>query len=105
VFFAHHYKGPNVNLDRPELSPRLSRVKKDSKTYNQLLAAIRESQRRVQARPRGDVMDGFVPYSKDAARLAHRKKYAEYERLVREAIREGRELYDSDFVSGKLGAK
>ena len=98
VFRTEFYEGPLVNLDRPELSPCLSRVETDSQTYNGLLAAIREVRKNIQAHPRGDVMEGFVPYKADAERLAHREKYAEYERMVRAAIREGRELYDSDLT-------
>ena len=98
VFRTEFYKGPMVNLDRPELSPCLSRFEKNSEAYNRLLAAIREAHKRVQAHPRGDRMQGFVPYSGDARRLAHRKKYAEYELEVRKAIREGRQLYDADVV-------
>ena len=41
-------------------------------------------------------MGGFVPYPQDADRLAHRKKYTEYERQARRAIAEDRERYDSD---------
>jgi len=93
VFRTEFYKGIMVNLDRPELSPCLSRFEKGSKPYNELLAAIRESRKHQ----RGDVMEAFVPYPGDAERLAHREKYADYERQVRKAIREGRELYDSDF--------
>ncbi|MHC4198702.1 MAG: HzsA-related protein [Planctomycetota bacterium] len=96
VFRTEHYDGPMVNLDRPELSPCLARLQKGSPEYEKLLAAIRGSRKHQ----RGDVMKGFVPHRGDAERLAHREKYAEYERQVRKAIREGRELYDSDFSPG-----
>jgi len=35
----------------------------------------------------------------------HRKKYREYERQVRQAIRDGRELRDSDLVQGSIDVK
>ncbi len=105
VFSNEFFKGPMVNLDRPELSPCLSRVEKDSPRYNKLLEAIREGKKRLQDRPRGDVMDGFVPHDRDLRRLAHRKKYSEYERRVRQAMREGRELHDSDLVQGSIKVK
>ena len=101
VFRTEFYIGPMVNLDRPKLSPCLSRVAAGSPAYDELLEAIRAVQKRLQAHPRGDVLDGFVPYAKDAERLAHRQKYAEYERQVRAALRNGQELYDSDFADAK----
>jgi len=101
VFRAGSFDGPMVNLDRPELSPCLAATGKDSPAYKNLLEAIREGKRRLQNRPRGDVMNGFVPHDRDLRRLAHRKKYSEYERRVRQAIREGRELHDSDLVQAQ----
>ena len=101
VFRNEFFKGPIVNLDRPELSPCLAGIEKSDPRYNKLLEAIREGGRRLQNRPRGDVMDGFVPHDRDLRRLAHRKKYSEYERRVRQAIREGRELHDSDLVQAQ----
>jgi len=105
VFRTEHYVGPMVNLDRPELSPCLARVKKTDPRYTKLLAAIREGKERLQKRPRGDVMDGLVPHGGDLRNLAHRKKYSEYERRVRQAIRDGRELHDSDLVQGPKPSK
>jgi hypothetical protein len=104
VFRTEFFTGPMVNLDRPEQSPCLSRVKKGSPEYDKLLEAIHDSAKRVRARPRGDVMEGFVPCAQDARRLEHRRKYAEYERRVRKAIREGAELRDAD-LARELGAK
>ena len=98
VFRTEHYVGPMVNLDRPELSPCLARVKKTDPRHRKLLAAIREGSKRLKDRPRGDVMEGLVPHGRDRYTLEHRKKYLEYERLVRKAIREGRELRDSDLA-------
>jgi len=105
VFRTEFFVGPMVNLDRPELSPCLSRVEKDSPRYNELLQAIRQGKRLLHERPRGDVMDGFVPHELDRRRLAHREKYRQYELRVREAIREGRELRDSDLVQGSIRVK
>ena len=100
VFRTEHFNGPMVNLDRPELSPCLARVKKTDSRYNKLLAAIREGAQRLKDRPRGDVMDGLVPHDGDRRNLAHRKKYRQYELRVRKAIRDGKELRDSDFAKG-----
>ncbi len=73
-------------------------LEKASPNYNELLQSIREGKKLLQERPRGDVMDGFVPHERDRSRLAHREKYREYELQVRKAIREGRKLHDSDLV-------
>jgi hypothetical protein len=100
VFRTEFFDGPMVNLDRPELSPCLSRVKKSDPRYNKLLEAIRNGANSLKTRPRGDVMDGLVPHSGDQYTIKHRKKYDEYERRVRKAIREGKELRDSDFAGG-----
>ncbi|MBL7134000.1 MAG: hypothetical protein ISS78_07880 [Phycisphaerae bacterium] len=105
VFRTEFYNGPMVNLDRPELSPCLARLEKASPRYRDLLAAIREGGKRLKDRPRGDVMEGFVPHELDRRRLAHRKKYSEYERRVRQAIRDGRELHDSDLLQGSINVK
>ncbi len=43
-------------------------------------------------------MEGLVPHDEDRRRLVHHEKYREYERRVRKAIREGRQLRDSDLV-------
>jgi len=87
-----------VNLDRPQLSPCLAKVEEDTPAYHELLEAIRQGKKLLQERPRGDVMDGLVPHEKDRRNLAHRAKYREYELRVREAIREGRKLRDSDLA-------
>ena len=101
VFRTEHYVGPMVNLDRPELSPCLARVKKTDPRYNKLLAAIVAGTKRLKDRPRGDVMEGLVPHDGDRRNLAHRKKYRDYELKVRKAIRDGRKLHDSDFAKGQ----
>jgi len=98
VFRTEFFTRPMVNLDRPDLSPCLAGLRKSDPRYAKLLDAIREGSKRLKDRPRGDVMDGFVPHDGDRRNLAHRKRYSEYERRVRQAIREGRELYDSDLV-------
>ena len=105
VFRTEFYNGPRVNLDRPELSPCLTGLDKASDRYRNLLAAIRDGQKRLKQRPRGDVMDGFTPHDGDRRNLAHRRKYTEYERRVRRAIREGRQLRDADFAKNSLRAK
>jgi len=93
------YKGPMISFDRPELSPCLARLKKDSPEYAKALAIIRAGQKQLQARPRAD-MPGFVPWKTDLERRAHLAKYRGIELRVRKAIREGRKLNDSDFARG-----
>ena len=105
VFRAEFFKGPMFNLDRPELSPYLSKIDKSNPRYGMLLEALREGAKRVKERPRGDVMEGLVPHAGDRYSLAHRKKYRRYELQVRQAIRQGRELRDADLVKDSTGVK
>ncbi len=94
------FDGPMVNLDRPKLSPCLTRLKKSDPSYTKLLDAIRSGAEALKIRPRGDVMEGLIPHDRDQYTIRHRNKYDAYERRVRKAIREGKELRDSDFASG-----
>jgi len=105
VFRNEFFNGPMVNLDRPELSPCLSRIEKDAPRYHELLEAIRQGKQRLQDNPRGDVMEGFVPHELDRRRLAHREKYRRYERHVRQAMREGRQLRDADLAQDPIEIK
>lgn len=99
LFHTDANKGPLVNIDRPELSPCLSKLEKGSDKYNKLLLAIQNIQKNVQKHPRGDVMEGLVPHRGDAGRITHRKKYREYEMKVSEAIRTGKIILDSEFAN------
>jgi len=105
LFHGKSFVGPMVNLDRPELSPCLAKLEKDSPKYKELLETIRQGKEQVREKPRGDVMEGLVPHNSDRNTMAHREKYRRYELEVRKAIREGRELRDSDLVQDGAGVK
>ena len=92
------YRGPMISFDRPELSPCLARLKKDSPEYAKALRIICAGQKQLRARPRAD-MPGFVPWKTDLQRRAHLEKYRSIELRVRKAIRDGRKLKDSETVS------
>jgi len=89
--------GPYLNFDRPELSPGLAKVEKGSPQYNDVIAEIKKNQAWMQEFPRGDTLEGFVPFVNDQRTIDHREKYRSYELKVRKAIREGRKIYDKDF--------
>lgn len=72
-----------------------ARLKKDSAEYGKALEIIRSGQKQLRARPRAD-MPGFVPWKTDQERQAHLEKYRGIEMRVRDAIRTGHKLKDSD---------
>jgi hypothetical protein len=88
------YRQPLITFDRPELSPCLDQFEKDSPEYAETLELIRAGQANLKAKPRAD-MPGFVPWEKDLERQEHLAKYHATEQRVREAIREGRKVFDS----------
>ena len=95
---AGSYNGPKVSFDRPEMSPCLQKMDKNSEKYKKALAIIKAGRKSLKEKPRAD-MPGFVPYKKDRKRQAHHKKYSEIEQKVRQAIREGTKVMDFDKVS------
>jgi hypothetical protein len=87
IIWAKDSRGPMMTFDRPELSPCLASLKKDSPEYREALALIRRGQERLKKRPRAD-MPGFVPWERDLQRQAHVAKYLAVEANSRKAIRE-----------------
>jgi len=87
VTYASRYKGPMISFDRPEMSPCLASLSKNSRKYRKALALIRKGQERIKKRPRAD-MPGFTPWERDLQRMAHLKKYRMIEANSRMAIRE-----------------
>jgi hypothetical protein len=49
-----------ISFDRPELSPCLKKLDKNSAEYKEALAIIQAGKAQLEKLPRGD-MDGFVP--------------------------------------------
>jgi hypothetical protein len=82
-----------LSFERPEKSPCLKKLDKNSKEYAQALAIIQAGQEQLRKRPRAD-MPGFVPCERD---LEHNKKYAARQAIEarnRKALAEGRKEYD-----------
>ncbi len=95
TFIANHGKnaGPQLSFDRPELSPCLQHLDKLSAPYKDALAIIQAGHETLQKRPRAD-MPGFVAAEYALQRQRFYEERAQKERAVREAIRDGRKVYD-----------
>jgi len=85
--------GPQVSFDRPELSPCLQKLAKDSPEYTKALEIIRKGQEYLKAKPRAD-MPGFVPAEYAQKRRSFYEERKQRELEVRKAIQEGRKIYD-----------
>jgi hypothetical protein len=86
--------GLDVSFDRPELSPCLEKLDRNSPAYKEALAIVQAGKEMLAKRPRGDELAGFVPCETDQRREA---KYAERRQIElrnREAIRQGEKVYD-----------
>lgn len=89
-------RGPWVSFDRPELSPCLAKFSDpNDPAYREALALIRLGQERLAQRPRGDLAD-FQPCERDARREVFFEERQAVEQRNREAIRDGRKVYDDD---------
>ena len=86
-------RGALVSFDRPELSPCLSGLPKNSTEYKEALAIIQAGQVQLKAHPEAD-REGFVP----AANALNREKFYEERRQIelknRQAILKGEKVYD-----------
>ncbi|MCF7957315.1 MAG: hypothetical protein K9M57_02570 [Phycisphaerae bacterium] len=95
-------QGPQVSIDRPELSPCLQNLSKGSRQYNDALAIIKEGAEQLKMKPRCD-MDGFVPCEVDRRRLSRYGWYEGVAEQFKQAIRQGRKLYDRDITEWRFG--
>jgi len=87
-------RGPQVSFDRPQLSPCLQRFEDTSDPrYVEALSIIQAGSRMLLERPRAD-MDGFQACPLDQQRQQVYTKREQIELHNREAIREGRKVYD-----------
>jgi hypothetical protein len=94
---GRNFKGTDsLSFDRPEISPCLDNLDKDSAVYKQALDIIRTGQQRLKEKPRGDVEEGFTPCLADQKRLEKYQERVKTEETVRKAILSGRKLYDPD---------
>lgn len=88
-------RGPEVSLDRPELSPCLQRIPdKTSAAYIEALALIRAGRETLAQRPRAD-MEGFAACAVDQQRQEKYTLWRGIEQQNREAIRNARSSYDA----------
>ena len=87
-------RGPQVSFDRPELSSCLARFEdKNDPKYKEALAIIHAGQAMLKKRPRAD-MEDFKPCETDRRRQRKYVVRRHIERRNREAIRDGRKMYD-----------
>ena len=85
--------GPWVSFDRPELSPCLGKLAKDSADYREALGIVQAGKETMAKCPRPD-MPGFQPCEKDGRREAFYAERRQVEAHNREAIRTGGKAYD-----------
>jgi hypothetical protein len=85
--------GPWVSFDRPELSPCLAKLARNSPQYKEALALISSGKEALARQPRGDTLD-FVPCATDQCREATYAQRRQIELRNREAIRNGQNAYD-----------
>ncbi len=92
--------GPEVSFDRPELSPILAGfADQNDPRYREALAIIQAGRDQLARRPRAD-MPGFVPSEPDQRREAKYALRRQIELDNREAIRQGKQLFDEG-VAGR----
>jgi len=87
--------GPQVSYDRPRLSPCMAKFEDTSSPeYLEALAIIEAGRKMLARRPRAD-MPGFEPCPTDQRRQRDYAMRQQVEISSRQAISEGRKLYDS----------
>lgn len=84
---------PLVSFDRPELSPILAKLDRNSPEYREALEILRAG-KEVLAKSDPDYLPGFAPCEKDRQRNAKYDARAAVESDVYAALRTGRKLYD-----------
>lgn len=83
-----------MSFDRPELSRILMPVAANAAARAEALALIQEGAKRLAEKPRAD-MPGFVPCERDREREARYQRRLAKERNIYDAIRSGRERFDT----------
>jgi len=91
---ADLFTGPKVSFDRPELSPCLALAHSEADRA-ELLAIIHAGKQSLERLPRADMPGFSTLHPGDEKARAHLEKYSRIEQQVREAIRQGRKIYDS----------
>ena len=93
--FFNSNTGPWVSFDRPELSPCLAKLDKNSPQYKEALGLIQAGNEALAKQPRGDTLD-FIPCEADQRREAMYAERRQIELRNREAIRKGEKVYDAN---------
>ncbi|MCX6901052.1 MAG: hypothetical protein NT105_20450 [Verrucomicrobia bacterium] len=82
-----------ITFDRPELSPCLRKLDKQGEAYREALAIIRAGQEELRQNPEAD-MPGFRPCEEHQTRQAKYHALREREQNRRQALADGRKVYD-----------
>ena len=85
----------------PELSPGLAKLPQNDPRYAEALGILRSGQESLKKNPNPDA-DGFVACEADQQRERKYEARAEIERRNRQAIREGRKVYDTVSLTDTL---
>ena len=91
----------DLSFDRPELSPGLAKLPQNDPRYAEALGILRSGQESLKKNPNPDA-DGFVACEADQQRERKYEARAEIERRNRQAIREGRKVYDTVSLTDTL---
>ena len=86
--------GPWLSFDRPELSPALAKLDKNSPQYQEALSILQAGKDALARQPRGDTLD-FTPCDKDRQREEFYRQRMQVEASNRAAIRDGRKLREA----------
>lgn len=86
---------PQISFERPELSPCLQELNKESPEYKEALAIIQAGAETLRNKPRCD-MPGFEPCPTDTRRLVRYAWQRDVEDQFRTTIRENRKIYDTN---------
>jgi hypothetical protein len=84
-----------ITFDRPELSPCLQKLDQASAAYREALAILRAGQEELRKNPEAD-MPGFRPCEEHQAREAKYQSLREREQTRRQALADGRKIYDAE---------
>ncbi|MCX6877206.1 MAG: hypothetical protein NTW21_25860 [Verrucomicrobia bacterium] len=86
--------GPWLSFDRPDHSPALAKLDKNSPQYKEALAIIQTGKDALSQRPRGDTLE-FTPCDKDRQREDFYRQRQQVESSNREAIRVGKKFREA----------
>lgn len=90
--------GPQIAFERPELSPCLAGLNKNSKKYHRALDLIKKGGERLKQTPRAD-MAGFVPCKEQQIQLNKYNMRLLVEKENEKAVTEGKRIYDSKITN------